>query len=72
MIEFESNCLQALGGDLSYNASCAKRRGSDWSASFQILGITAAVPEPSTWAMLILGFAGVGFMLIDEEIARYT
>jgi hypothetical protein len=24
--------------------------------------ITAAVPEPSTWAMLILGFAGIGFM----------
>jgi outer membrane lipase/esterase len=23
---------------------------------------TGAVPEPSTWAMLILGFAGVGFM----------
>jgi hypothetical protein len=25
-------------------------------------GITAAVPEPSTWAMMILGFCGVGFM----------
>jgi hypothetical protein len=24
---------------------------------------TAAVPEPSTWAMMILGFAGVGFMV---------
>ena len=24
--------------------------------------ISAAVPEPSTWAMMILGFAGVGFM----------
>jgi hypothetical protein len=24
--------------------------------------VTPAVPEPSTWAMLILGFAGVGFM----------
>ena len=24
--------------------------------------VTTAVPEPSTWAMLILGFAGVGFM----------
>jgi opacity protein-like surface antigen len=24
--------------------------------------ITADVPEPSTWAMMILGFAGVGFM----------
>lgn len=25
-------------------------------------GLTAAVPEPSTWAMMILGFAGVGYM----------
>ena len=25
-------------------------------------GVVAAVPEPSTWAMMILGFAGVGFM----------
>ena len=24
--------------------------------------ISAAVPEPSTWAMLLLGFAGIGFM----------
>jgi len=24
--------------------------------------ITAAVPEPSTWAMMILGFCGLGFM----------
>jgi PEP-CTERM motif len=23
---------------------------------------TSAVPEPSTWAMMLLGFAGVGFM----------
>jgi hypothetical protein len=25
-------------------------------------GVAGAVPEPSTWAMMILGFAGVGFM----------
>jgi PEP-CTERM motif len=24
--------------------------------------VLAAVPEPSTWAMLIIGFAGIGFM----------
>jgi hypothetical protein len=24
--------------------------------------IRSAVPEPSTWAMMFLGFAGVGFM----------
>jgi PEP-CTERM motif len=27
-----------------------------------VLEISPSVPEPSTWAMLILGFAGVGFM----------
>jgi hypothetical protein len=26
------------------------------------VGVQAAVPEPSTWAMLILGFAGIGFI----------
>ncbi|PYJ69955.1 MAG: hypothetical protein DME75_10120 [Verrucomicrobia bacterium] len=26
------------------------------------LNVTSAVPEPSTWAMLILGFVGVGFI----------
>ncbi|MGY3346705.1 MULTISPECIES: PEPxxWA-CTERM sorting domain-containing protein [unclassified Bradyrhizobium] len=25
-------------------------------------GFASAVPEPSTWAMMVLGFAGVGFM----------
>ena len=27
----------------------------------------AAVPEPSTWAMLVLGFAGVGFMAYRRQ-----
>lgn len=26
------------------------------------LGVTGAVPEPSTWAMMVLGFCGLGFM----------
>jgi hypothetical protein len=30
-----------------------------WTASFPTV---AAVPEPSTWAMMILGFCGLGFM----------
>jgi len=28
----------------------------------EIRGFLTAVPEPSTWAMMILGFAGIGFM----------
>jgi hypothetical protein len=26
------------------------------------IGNVSAVPEPSTWAMLLLGFAGIGFI----------
>jgi PEP-CTERM motif len=35
---------------------------SDWMFGVGELTYTSAVPEPSTWAMLLLGFAGVGFM----------
>ena len=31
----------------------------DFNAAFSLSG--AAVPEPSTWAMMLLGFAGLGF-----------
>jgi hypothetical protein len=27
-----------------------------------LIGIPAGVPEPSTWAMLLIGFAGLGFL----------
>jgi hypothetical protein len=35
--------------------------GGDHSIGLDLVSI-AAVPEPSTWAMMLLGFAGVGFM----------
>jgi hypothetical protein len=43
------------------------RFGSGQNSYYQEFGVdnvslTEAVPEPSTWAMMILGFAGVGFM----------
>jgi hypothetical protein len=36
-------------------------------AYFRNLELTSPVPEPSTWAMLILGFAGVGFMAFRRK-----
>jgi hypothetical protein len=33
----------------------------------QIIATVAAVPEVSTWAMMILGFAGVGFMAYGRK-----
>jgi hypothetical protein len=34
----------------------------DQSQAFSFDGVASPVPEPSTWAMMILGFAGVGYM----------
>jgi hypothetical protein len=34
----------------------------DYIAFFTVADMATAVPEPSTWAMLILGFAGIGYM----------
>jgi hypothetical protein len=35
-----------------------------------VFNIAGAVPEPSTWAMMILGFAGVGFMTYRRKSKR--
>lgn len=32
----------------------------------------AAVPEPATWAMMILGFAGIGFMVYRKKMGATT
>ena len=43
-------------GDAYLNIHTATSPGGE------IRGFLHAVPEPSTWAMLILGLAGIGFM----------
>jgi hypothetical protein len=51
--------LAGAGGRVGIYASLS---GVDGGAdTFTALGV-GAVPEPSTWAMMILGFAGVGFL----------
>ena len=32
------------------------------------VSVTPGVPEPSTWAMLLLGFAGIGFMVYRRKL----
>jgi hypothetical protein len=36
--------------------------GTSGFSSYPLSGIASAIPEPATWAMMVLGFAGVGFM----------
>jgi hypothetical protein len=41
----------------------AQTNPSDWFVDdISLSAVTSAVPEPSTWAMMILGFFGLGFM----------
>jgi hypothetical protein len=54
-----SPCIDAGRGG-SYGACSAGVL--DTSTTTNPLNIAVAVPESSTWAMLILGFAGIGFM----------
>jgi PEP-CTERM motif len=44
-------------------SDCVVSHGEeDDSSSVKAYGVITPIPEPSTWAMMILGFFGVGFM----------
>jgi hypothetical protein len=55
----------AASFDLVYPSQFAPGGMGDLFSSGQL---TQAVPEPSTWAMMILGFIGVGFMACRRKI----
>jgi hypothetical protein len=52
----------AISGSSGTVGACAQ--GVDLQTTFgsSLTIAVAAVPEPSTWAMMLLGFAGIGFM----------
>ena len=45
----------------TFNSISSINPNSEYWYGFTV-GTVSAVPEPSTWAMLLLGFAGMGFM----------
>jgi hypothetical protein len=49
-------------GNIIPNVLIQSASGFDYSVTEGFVGATPSVPEPSTWAMMILGFAGVGFL----------
>jgi hypothetical protein len=71
----ENLAFAFLGGPINFNPNASGLYTFDlklFSANDQLLGDVSiqvnAVPEPSTWAMLILGFAGVGFMAYRRKL----
>ncbi len=54
-----------LGGDTYYYGDYSGN-GTGTLTLTPVLGV-AAVPEPATWAMIILGFFGVGFLAYRDK-----
>jgi hypothetical protein len=53
--------ILASGGEKISSVAFASTAGFEQFQQPRISGIAAAVPEPSTWAMMLLGFLGLGF-----------
>jgi hypothetical protein len=54
--------VEALGNELIKSISVVATDGElDDVQQVRLDGVTSAVPEPSTWAMMIIGFLGLGF-----------
>jgi hypothetical protein len=60
---FSANNFFQLGvNTLEFDVVNYAQSGGGNPAGLNVQFLTAAVPEPSTWAMMILGFLGVGFL----------
>ena len=47
--------------DLVLNETMSSTQGFGYTYAFAANGFSSAVPEPATWAMMLIGFAGIGF-----------
>jgi hypothetical protein len=56
-----NNSFQLGANTLEFDVVNYAQNGGN-PAGLNVQFLTAAVPEPSTWAMMILGFLGVGFV----------
>jgi hypothetical protein len=68
--EFDPSCVKTrfwLGAGPDRRSGFHARIASINPPHLNIASISSFVPEPSTWAMMILGFAGIGFMAYRQK-----
>jgi len=66
-----TSAVEIFGTTPSYDNYCYDgtcNQGGYAVAQVELFGHVAAVPEPSTWGMLLLGFAGVGFIACCRKV----
>jgi hypothetical protein len=47
---------------LLYDETMSSNEGFGFTYTFATAGVINGVPEPSTWAMMLIGFAALGFV----------
>ncbi len=52
-----------FAGDLAQGVQGVRLRSGTEALELDNIKLTAAVPEPATWAMMLVGFGGVGFAM---------
>jgi hypothetical protein len=62
--------LGALTSGSSHTLTYQGLEARDETAFIDNVSLTAAVPEPATWAMMIIGFAGIGLTLRGSRRAE--
>ena len=68
---FYSNGTYEISGtrdEYSINNPCGCVGETDYAAALNV----AAVPEPATWAMMLIGFSGIGFAMRRRQQATLT
>ena len=58
---FESDVTLRLSQSLSYSVAGGASYGPTRLGSVNVAAVGGAVPEPATWAMMLVGFGAVGF-----------
>jgi PEP-CTERM motif len=59
---FEGSGTQALVFNFFRAGGTVTMSGQSGTLTYDFTPAVAAVPEPSTWAMMTLGFAGLGLL----------
>ena len=61
--------LALHGSEGSWSSPGNLNLGID-NINYELVNVASPVPETSTWAMMLLGFAGVGFMAYRRSSAN--
>ena len=53
--------------ELLFDETMSSNEGFGFTYAFATTGAVSGVPEPSTWAMMLIGFAGIGFVAYRRQ-----